>query len=145
MTPADVRVVAVRENVATLVRPGARYAVLRHDDGKLGGYPGIWVPETQGRPPGFNDAFSLDEARLLLPLLQNLGARGQGRPAARPTGRDGKLVARAQRTTGFNQRLLAQRVEMSQTQISRVLKGEKGLTEEQREKLLALAKGVTTS
>lgn len=145
MTPADVRVVAVRENVATLVRPGARYAVLRHDDGKFGGYTGRWVPETRGRPPGFDDAFSFDEARLLLPLLRSLHARGGGRPAAKPTTTHGRLVARAQRRTGLTLTLLGARIGAHPSKLSRVLAGKKHLTAEQHEKLVALVKGAQAS
>lgn len=115
-----------------LVRPGARYAVLRAGEE----HRGLWLPDDEVLPAGYTDACPENEARALLPFLR---ATGHGRKAAEPTSADGKLIARACKRLGITAAALGERIGAHEAVLSRARHGE--LPAHHRDAIKALLKG----
>lgn len=119
---------------ARIVKPGARYAVVRAGEE----HGGTWVPEGEALPPGASDTFTEAEARLVLPLLRVRGAAG--RRGSQPTTEDGRLIARACAELDISAAVLAERLGTDAAVLSRARHG--ALPEIHRSRILEmLAKG----
>jgi hypothetical protein len=115
-----------------LVRPGARYAVLREGEE----HRGAWLAADEVIDPGWTDAYPEHEARSLLPFLRGQAARR--RPATEPTSADGRLIQRACRGLGVSASGLARMIGAHESVLSRARHGD--LPEVHRESIRALLK-----
>ena len=132
MTKPPTIEVRLSRDGARILKPGARYVVLRRGDQ----HEGRWLTDGEATPRGHTDLFTEAEARLLVPFLRVRGSAGRtSREATTP---DGKLVTKAKRLLGLTAAGLADAIGAHETALSRALHG--SLTDAQREAIRALLK-----
>lgn len=114
--PSFLRVV-ITGDVAQLVTPSARFAAYRQGDE----YDGEWITLGDDLPEGWSDAFTADEAKLLLPFLR---ARvNAGRAARSATTPDGRLIVRAKKTLNMTAAQIGAAIGVHESVISRAMNG----------------------
>jgi hypothetical protein len=116
-----------------VMRPGARYTLRREGEARRG----EWVDEEAPLPEGSVDVFPEDEARTILGFLSVQGAGG--RPAARPTTDDGRLIARACARLSLTGDALAKKIGVDPSVLSKARRG-RPLSRRNRDAIRALMK-----